>query len=298
MWLNAHPWVKTQADTNGLGTNRFEYSTKINGTDVLLITQAPKKKGVAGTLDSAIIEFGDTVDIAVLQEVFGYDPDNCYPYIVVVPADKEDYVRQNCDAFSNRLLINPTPRQMLVAFSITKGFSKGQRGKRSGDLDNHIVSAIQTFVNTEIDRNLSVFKPTGKGVNNEDLRITNKNGKMLFSGEGKSISQGLNITERFGMVAGKAQQSHGVLYDLFWSLPGSQVRWLDLLHKSPKHHAKAYVEFTPEEQKSILNGNTDIILNKVVMEPIDVYDLSNMGLQEGPTIKTYISEVLNRNSSQ
>jgi hypothetical protein len=254
-----------------------------------------KASEAAGTIDNVVLTFPTKVDASIITEVMEYDPDNCYPYVVICPQDQTKDVVLAAGDFIDRVLINPTIDQLVYASSVGKGFSKGARGKTSGNLDTRIVAILQSHVHDNLSKNIRLYKPTDSGVVNEDLRGEDEMKRVLIRGEGKSISNMLNMTERFHWLSGKAESTHGGdLYDIFWSLPGTEIRWLSNLNKAPRHHAKAYVEFTPDEQQNILLGDISTVLEKVIFIPADETNLKDMNVKAGGNLGDYIINTIKK----
>lgn len=280
-------WIKTKQRTPALKTtHRLQYETEIGGVEVTLIVQA------SGTLDTAKLVF-PKFKPAVLQEVLTYGPDDCYPYVVIVPPEQELDVELACDEnLRPFLLINPSLDDLIRATSYAQGVKKKLQAAVSLALDAQIVRRIEEHVRLNGFCDLNVFRPNGSGIVNEDLRITDNNDRLLVAGEGKRIAKDLNITERYGMLLGKAMGTHGRPYDLMWSVPSASARWMNSLHKAAQHHAAAYVEFEPDEQEQILRGDAPTVLQKKVQVPADPSNLADMRLVEGPTLGQYIIDLI------
>ncbi len=244
------------------GNTRTQSSTTHHDME---ITKTLQK---SGTLDNVVMVCKSVeLHMPTLLHIMSLDPDNCYPYVIWIDDQFVDDAVQKLltlGRLRNRVFVNPSQSELMYSMSIVKGFSKGARAITSKSLDDVFVGAINHLVAS---LGFTAVKPNDAGTINEDLRILSKEGECVFTGEGKSITQLCNITERFGMVAGKATQHRSILYDLFWSFPGGSHTFMGNIHKSPSHFADCYVEFTKAEQQLILQGDIDTILNKLVLVP-------------------------------
>lgn len=229
------------------------------------------------TLDNAHLSF-ERFDLAVLEEVMEKDPWNCYPYVIDIADDLADNARNQIKSagLQELCVVNPTPDDWGNIASLSKGKSKALGQRRSKDLDAMVLKAIQQVAGS-IAADLKVIRPEEKdGSNkNEDARVLYQD-TILFRGEGKSIKNKVNVTERFPMVAGRPHFSHGGTNDLFWHGQCNEVSWIEEMEKSCAYHiAEAYVEFSSSDTRKIVqfkkDGNegmaTSLILKKQILLP-------------------------------
>lgn len=311
-WMTDYNWTKVEIDPEGISNKstfktksmiRYIYNTIIDNIEVSVLAQANHKIDV--------ITLTGKFSIKVLKIVTRFDPTNTFPYIIRTTESLASVKKLIQEAQINiykmkledlvvvlPLTLEEVDFQLIPwAMSIAKGRSKGSNAVRSGEFDNLWLKTIKNIIHE--DKDLHVFKPQEEGYKNEDWCIARKSDETILArGENKSVSEQQNITERFNMVRGKGEGSHGDIYDLFVSFPGFGVYWLDSIRGAPAHFAKAYVEFTADEiiKLSAPVGEVDIlakqsiIKNKKVMLPVDVND-PKKGLKEGQTVEDYIHAI-------
>lgn len=282
--------------------NRDEEVSEVDGITIISTLQS------SGKVDNMFINFEDgECSSEVLDVAFTRDPFNCYPYVIVVSADKIADTKKMATefGFEDRVVVLPYIAEAIESYkeltrsaAYAKGASKGFNGSKSQCLDK-ITLAWQSTVVAKHDPTLLTICPRETGTTNEDVRVTTTNGTKVFRQENKSISQQLNITERLHMVGGKGAATGDSCYDLFMSFVGYELSFLDCVTShGVEHIASAYVEFSRAEQVDIMmerNGIHPTLDNKRVMRPVDAGDVTK-GMVEAELLSEYIVNAIRANS--